>query len=133
MIVSFIRPKRTDYLRGIDCFNEGREPEANASRPYLDGWNKRRAEAITYNAVHATMKELVSLQGRILDIGGEYCSIRTGRLVSGVKPEREQVIVEKAEYPKAENKSVRHAAMDAMLSRFKAANRPMDALLSCNN
>ncbi len=135
--VSFKRPKRTDYLRGIDCFNEGREPEANASRPYLDGWNKRRAEAIAYNLVHDTMTELEYLRGQQLK--ARSSSLPNGSTSSMIRGylgmdqmEGRKVSVSKAKYPKSD-KSIRRTAMDDMLKRFKLADKPMEVLLAVNN
>ncbi len=136
--VSFKRPKRTDYLRGIDCFNEGREPEVSASRPFIDGWNKRRDEAIAYNLVHDTMTELEYLRGQQLK--AHSSSLPTGSTSSMIRgylgmdqmlPRK--VSVSKVKYPKSDKKSVRRTAMDDMLKRFKLAENPMDALLSVNN
>lgn len=103
--VSFKRPKRTDYLRGIDCFNEGRPPEAEASRPFIDGWNKRRDEAIAYNLVHDTMTELEYLRGKQNAVKGkELPDDPTSSMLRGYlgmdKMEQRKVSVPKAKHPK---------------------------------
>ncbi len=135
--VSFKRPKRTDYLRGIDCFNEGRPTEAGASRPFIDGWNKRRAEAIAYNLVHDTMTELEYLRGQQLKAKGySLPNGSTSSMIRGYlgmdEMEGRKVSVSKAKYPKSD-KRTRRTAMDDMLKRFKLADKPMEVLLAVNN
>lgn len=61
--VSFVRPPRSDYNLGWDCFIGGKVPPHAASRAFIDGYNNARKAAIRFAGSMNDHQEMMALAG----------------------------------------------------------------------